>query len=265
MSVSWQTTGLKTDVLATVPIWVGAMRQFLQGRKEFRLGRWHPDVHVDFGWQRSRGGRWDSGFVGVRLHLGRYLRSRGFHEYPRFQGHSVIGSMHHTPRILDMLAVTAHEVAHAIQYGPVKHDYLSRKELRVPHGTGFRYIYRLLRAEFVNPLVLGGTIGDNQAVPWHDVAHALPFRTKYSPEVTKHGTIAHITLDGDVTVSVGPRRNRRQGDRLCTRVPGFKLREPNVEEMRPCPICWELATNYLVRSALANRALLGVGASTRSS
>ena len=147
--------------------------------------------------------------------------------------------------ILSLLCLVAHEMAHAVQYAPVRHRYLDSKELRVAHGTGFRFIYRLLRETFVNPHVPGGAIGRNDAVPWDAVREVLPVRLAVVPD---HGR-RHFVIDDDATVRIAARRLRRRHDLLCARRPAFSL-DDDASTLPRCAECWEIATNAIVRRGL---------------
>lgn len=136
---------------------------------EFGFKSFEPiDLYITFqnNYYRSKGGR---GFrdgqqhAVISLHLFQFitLKSRGHYEYDSFGGDLEIGSFIHSDWKLNLDALVAHEVSHAIQhllpYWPNRYQ-TSGKSARYGelgawegnHGEFFQAIYRKLRRQFIN-------------------------------------------------------------------------------------------------------------------
>lgn len=101
----------------------------------------------------SRGGMYAKG-PGINMALDhRYLQNRHtvtkWYEYASFDSHTVYGGFYYTNPRIKLLALTAHEVAHAIQFFEQVQTGIRVK----PHGTEFKSHYATLRKEFVNHLI----------------------------------------------------------------------------------------------------------------
>jgi hypothetical protein len=73
-------------------------------------------------------------------------------EYAAYISDPVIGGREEgaTPESV-LLALVAHEVAHHVQYAYAPMSRVYKKSYRKAHGHGFQDIYRILRANVVNP------------------------------------------------------------------------------------------------------------------
>ncbi len=137
--------------------------------KEFGFTSFDPmDLYITFqnNYYRSKGGR---GFrdgkqhavISLHLHQFTALKSRGHYEYVAFGGDLEIGSFIHPDWRVNLEALIAHEVSHAIQhllpYWPSRFQ-ASGKSARygdlglweANHGDFFQNIYRKMRKEFIN-------------------------------------------------------------------------------------------------------------------
>lgn len=79
-------------------------------------------------------------------------------EYRSFNLDPVIGQIWTTSNYQRLWLVVAHEVAHHVQhlYAPKVHRYRESgtRSWRKPHGDCFKDIYRYLRADLINPMIL---------------------------------------------------------------------------------------------------------------
>jgi hypothetical protein len=106
------------------------------------------DIYVKKRGQRSNGGAGQ-----ITIDVSWYLKGiTHCNEYPAYKDDPVIGEYDADPETC-LLGIVAHEVAHFIQYtyGPATR-YL-KNTYKKAHGEGFKYIYRQLRREIVNPKV----------------------------------------------------------------------------------------------------------------
>lgn len=113
-------------------------------------------------------------------------------EYKSFQGDRTIGARSVYNREHAILMVTAHELAHAVQftrecvrsYAGVVSDELPNND--APHGRLFKTVYAELREHYVNPLLDGARdeYMATVAVDWAEPRMAA--RTQAEPEVASH-------------------------------------------------------------------------------
>jgi hypothetical protein len=100
---------------------------------------------------KHRGQSSNGGAAGICIDLWHVRRgARHFNEYRSYAGDRLIGSLQGEPWAL-MEAVVAHEVAHHVQFAYGRRMRESwRRDMRKPHGPGFRRIYCNLRRALIN-------------------------------------------------------------------------------------------------------------------
>lgn len=138
--------------------------------KEFGFASFAPmDLYITFqnNYYRSKGGR---GFrdgkqhAVISLHLYQFttLKTRGHYEYAAYADDLEIGSFIHPDWKINLEALVAHEVSHAIQhllpYWPSRYQVVGKSarygdlgSWEANHGEFFQAIYRKLRKHFINP------------------------------------------------------------------------------------------------------------------
>jgi len=80
-----------------------------------------------------------------------------FREYKSFADDPTIGSIKVPDSYHHRLALVAHEVSHHVQFAYLPRMPRMRDLYRKPHGTGFKFCYRILRRDLVNPKVAAAT------------------------------------------------------------------------------------------------------------
>jgi len=136
------------------------MEKFIQtwdhkGCSQFILGKikcdWKPSR------RSSRGGMYTVDGIeqpGINIAMAGYVPRYGdpqrFYEYKSFDADKFIGGFYTNNMEHPLLAVVAHEVAHAIQFWLRYYNSTPRPK---PHGKEFKKHYAKLRAVFVNPLL----------------------------------------------------------------------------------------------------------------
>jgi hypothetical protein len=106
------------------------------------------NIYVKKRGQRSNGGKYQ-----ITIDVSKYEKGNTTcYEYDAYKDDPTIGQFTADPETC-LLGTVAHEVAHFIQYtyGPATR-YL-KNTYKKPHGEGFKYIYRQLRREIVNPRI----------------------------------------------------------------------------------------------------------------
>lgn len=81
--------------------------------------------------------------------------NKAYAEYKRFNHDSIIGGRP-VSGISDVILITiAHEIAHHVQFAYIPRSGALARRLtdRKPHGVRFKYCYRILRRELVNPII----------------------------------------------------------------------------------------------------------------
>lgn len=76
-----------------------------------------------------------------------------FNEYASFNNDSEIGRIEYGTFEALLFLVVAHEVSHHIQHRYLPKVARFKGKHRKPHGDGFKWVYRQLRRELVNPFV----------------------------------------------------------------------------------------------------------------
>lgn len=145
-------------------LWVGnharEMEAFIQtwnekGCAQFILGK----IHCDWKPTRrtSRGGLYRVDGIrqpGINIAMSSYIPRYGYplrhYEYKSFDNDPFIGGFYTDDMEHPVLAVVAHEIAHAVQRWREWYVKLPRSK---PHGDEFKLYYAKLRAIFVNPLL----------------------------------------------------------------------------------------------------------------
>lgn len=136
------------------------MEEFIQtwdhkGCAQFKLEKircdWTPSRRA------SRGGLYTSKGIktpGISIAMARYIPRYGdpvrHYEYKSFDADKFIGGFYTNNMEHPLLAVIAHEVAHAIQFWLWWYNSTAYGK---PHGKEFKKHYAKLRAVFVNPLL----------------------------------------------------------------------------------------------------------------
>lgn len=110
------------------------------------------DLHV----YKRKNGLSNAGFRCININvLNWQFGNRAWSEYSAFDNDPVIGKIEVNDNSDILLCLVAHEVSHYVQYTfrnwlP---EYL-KKDYRKPHGKTFQKIYRYLRRDLVNPLIM---------------------------------------------------------------------------------------------------------------
>ena len=127
----------------------------LKGCSQFKLGKIRCDWNTNR--TRCRGGLYKIDGIwqpGISIAMSNYIPKFGtpirHYEYKSFDKDRFIGGFYSDNMEHPLLAVIAHETAHAIQKWLEYYCHLSRSK---PHGKEFRDYYAKLRAVFVNPLL----------------------------------------------------------------------------------------------------------------
>jgi len=121
-----------------------------------------PDTGPDFAVstlvlkRQPRGSSSKAGAHLIQINTAYWQMKRPIHvEYPAYNNDPEIGQVVIPKRLGHFLVMVSHEVSHHLQflYGPM---YASKIKdyWRKPHGRGFKYIYRILRRDLVNPMIL---------------------------------------------------------------------------------------------------------------
>ena len=126
----------------------------MKGCAQFILGK----IHCSWSRNRrsSRGGLYKIDGIwqpGINISMHGYIPRYGVirhYEYKSFDKNKFIGGFYTDNMELPLLAVVAHEVAHAIQRWI---EYYARLNASKPHGKEFKDYYAQLRAVYVNPLL----------------------------------------------------------------------------------------------------------------
>jgi len=126
----------------------------IKGCAQFILGK----IHCDWSTNRrcSRGGLYKIDSIwkpGINLSMSGYIPRYGIirhYEYKSFDKNKFIGGFYTDNMEIPVLAVIAHEVAHAIQRWI---EYYAHLDASKPHGKEFKDFYAQLRAVYVNPLL----------------------------------------------------------------------------------------------------------------
>lgn len=111
---------------------------------------------------RCRGGRDRYGDFNIRMYIGHHINYLILPhvEYARIQNKPDIGALGNVSAKLDLKTITAHEVAHAVQYYMYFNYYnhkrqidelpFTMRELKKPHGKGWQHIYSRIRKVYIN-------------------------------------------------------------------------------------------------------------------
>jgi hypothetical protein len=126
-------------------------------RKEYELDL-PPDALVRarkaMKFHRRQGGRSSGGANKINICLNGWQRGNTtFKEYASFADDQIIGSRPMTSDADYYILITAHEVAHHIQYAYCQRISRYRLTYRKPHGDCFKAIYRYLRRDLINPML----------------------------------------------------------------------------------------------------------------
>ena len=110
------------------------------------------DLHV----YKRKNGCSNAGFRCININvLNWQFHNKAWNEYSAFNNDPVIGRIPVSDNRDILLCLVAHEVSHYVQYTfrnwfP---EYL-KKDYAKPHGKTFQKIYRYLRADLVNPIIM---------------------------------------------------------------------------------------------------------------
>lgn len=110
------------------------------------------DLHV----YKRKNGCSNAGFRCININvLNWQFHNKAWNEYNSFNNDPVIGRIPVSDNRDILLCLVAHEVSHYVQYTfrnwfP---EYL-KKDYAKPHGRTFQKIYRYLRADLVNPMIM---------------------------------------------------------------------------------------------------------------
>lgn len=206
------------------------MCEFLARHPDFTVGSWRPALY----WDRRRCVS-SGGLRGLRLHIAEELGGRGFHEYRSFAASTRIGTVEHPGAGLALRILLTHELAHAVQFDrKVKHHALTRKDLKAPHGVGWKHIYGLLRDRFVN----GNRLWlHDPLVMFKKEDQPLPAGLAWSPCNDGRN---HIHVADPQGVPISARKHKPSGERLCGK-PRSGVRRMHA---RNCPACVLAASHY---------------------
>lgn len=95
-----------------------------------------------------------AGYHVIRINLGYWQFGNSYHtEYSAFKDDPTIGKIEVVDDDDHLLIMVAHEVAHHVQYRYAPRVKRFRGLWEKPHGECFKWIYRYLRRDLVNPIV----------------------------------------------------------------------------------------------------------------
>ena len=101
---------------------------------------------------RGHGGK-DSIYIGLQYY--QFRKGSGeYIEYKSFAKDPVIGNIHCRTNFQRLLLVVAHEVAHHVQYKYCPNVPRFKNTYKKGHGDCFKAVYRYLRADLINPMIL---------------------------------------------------------------------------------------------------------------
>lgn len=119
--------------------------------KKYGIGKLDIPFNVETHYRKEGYGGWGSR---RRILINTFYideERRSCWEYPSHRDCKIIGAFVANPELV-LKATVAHEIAHHIQYAyKDRFSPAMKKELRKPHGLGWKRIYGWLRSELINP------------------------------------------------------------------------------------------------------------------